>query len=201
MNNNLVAELICTRISHDIIGNVGAVANAVELLEEGDLDFLEDIKSILKNSSQTLAARIKFFRMAFGLDNANLEDEELVQRTACEYVKTIGNKDFPINLTFDISSNNKRKPALIMVMILADLLIRGGDIKVIEQAGGVIAYVPADAKISPEKLQKLENALCSQSIDIDAGLAPIYDLINLGLKGKIKLSKNEQKIELLADVE
>ena len=51
MNNNLITELVCTRISHDIIGNIGAVANAVELLEEGDLDFLDDIKSILKNSS------------------------------------------------------------------------------------------------------------------------------------------------------
>ena len=47
-----ISELICTRISHDLIGNIGAVANAVELLEEGDMDFLDDIRSILKTSSQ-----------------------------------------------------------------------------------------------------------------------------------------------------
>ena len=39
-----LAELICTRISHDVIGNVGAVSNAVELLEEGDM---EDRKSVV----------------------------------------------------------------------------------------------------------------------------------------------------------
>lgn len=55
-----LAELICTRISHDVIGNVGAVSNAVELLEEGDMDFLDDIRSILKVSSSVLSARLKF---------------------------------------------------------------------------------------------------------------------------------------------
>ena len=81
LNDTLISELICTRISHDLIGNIGAVSNAVELLEEGDMDFLDDIKSILKVSSTVLSARQKFFRMAFGLHNANLENMELVQNS------------------------------------------------------------------------------------------------------------------------
>ena len=40
-----LSQIICTRISHDLIGNIGAVSNAVELLEEGDMDFMDDIKS------------------------------------------------------------------------------------------------------------------------------------------------------------
>lgn len=36
-----ISELVCTRISHDLIGNIGAVSNAVELLEEGDMDFMD----------------------------------------------------------------------------------------------------------------------------------------------------------------
>ena len=91
---NIITELVCTRLSHDIIGNIGAVANAVELLEEGDVDFMDDIKSILKTSSTTLAARLKFFRMAFGLNNANLEDEITVKNIAQDYLFTLGNKDF-----------------------------------------------------------------------------------------------------------
>ena len=86
MNNDLVCELICTRLSHDIIGNIGAVANAVELLEEGDMDFIDDIKSILNVSSKTLSARLKFFRLTFGLNNANLENKETVVKTVQDYL-------------------------------------------------------------------------------------------------------------------
>ena len=85
----LVSETILTRLSHDIVGNIGAVSNAVELLEEGDLDFIDDIKSILKTSSQTLANRMKFFRLAFGLDNPNLEDENIVKSIAQNYLLTL----------------------------------------------------------------------------------------------------------------
>ena len=37
-----ISELICTRISHDLIGNIGAFANAVELLEDEDDDFIDE---------------------------------------------------------------------------------------------------------------------------------------------------------------
>ena len=116
MNNNLVSELICTRLIHDIIGNIGAVANAVELLEDGDLDFIDDIKSILSVSSKTLSARLKFFRMTFGLNNANLENNEIVIKTAQDYLLTLGNKDFPINLNFNITNTNNVKTYAISAM-------------------------------------------------------------------------------------
>ena len=69
-----LSQIICTRISHDLIGNIGAVSNAVELLEEGDMDFMDDIKSILQVSSEVLSSRLKFFRLAYGLDNSNIND-------------------------------------------------------------------------------------------------------------------------------
>ncbi len=81
MENKInISQLICTRISHDLIGNVGAFANAVELMEDEDDEFLAEIKSTLKTSSQVLTARLKFFRMAFGLSNANLENIETVKK-------------------------------------------------------------------------------------------------------------------------
>lgn len=92
INNAAISELVLTRVCHDIIGNIGAVSNAVELLEEGDTDFLEDIQSILKTSSGVLSARLKFFRLAFGLRNANLADKENVLKTVRDYLLTIGSR-------------------------------------------------------------------------------------------------------------
>ena len=66
-----ITEIVCTRISHDLIGNIGALANALELMEDDDIDFMEEIKSTLNFSSTVLMSRLKFFRMVFGLNNAN----------------------------------------------------------------------------------------------------------------------------------
>ena len=199
MTNHLTSELICTRLSHDIIGNIGAVANAVELLEEGDMDFLDDIKSILKNSSRTLAARLKFFRMAFGLNNTNLEDAALVKQTAQEYLFTLGNKDYPIRLAFNVAATEKRKPALLMLMVMADLLIRGGDITIQEENGKLSADIPTTAKISSDKLDKIEAAIYTRQPVADAGLAPLFALFEQQNEHKISLVNNEVFIRLVME--
>lgn len=198
MNNNLNTELLCTRLSHDIIGNIGAVANAVELLEEGDMDFMEDIKSILKTSSQTLAARLKFFRMAFGLNNSNLDDLSVVKQTAQDYLLTIGNKDFPISLEFDVKQSKLRKQALQMIMVISDIIIRGGNIKVIENEGILTVSISADTKISTDKLLKVEQALYSNQI-IEASLAPLAALMTNEFNRRIILQRTDTEIKLISE--
>lgn len=195
MNDNLITELISTRISHDLIGNIGAVANAVELLDEDDLDFLDDIKLILKNSSQNLAARLKFFRMAFGLDNANLEDKKLVNITALDYLASIENKDFPFKLEFEICNPQNHKAALPMIMIMADLLIRGGKIKIYDNNNKIIASIDVRDKISNDKLNKLDSAINSDEILLDATLAPLYFLKSNSLK--LSIYKDQDNINLI----
>ena len=100
MINNVINELLITRISHDLAGNIGAVANAVELLEEDGVDFIDNITSILKTSSFSLAARLKFFRLACGMKNANLEDKNVVIKTIEDYLVSHSNKNFPIKLEY-----------------------------------------------------------------------------------------------------
>ncbi len=191
-----ITELVCTRLSHDIIGNIGAVANAVELLEEGDIDFMDDIKSILKTSSSTLAARLKFFRMAFGLNNANIEDELLVKNIAQEYLYTLGNKDFPINLYFDVDDASKRKDALLMMMILADIIIRGGNIEVYYKNSCLVVQINASLKISTDKFDKIKNALYTNQYGQDASLAPLACLLAQEKKLNLSIDDNYIKITM-----
>ena len=196
---NLVTELVCTRLSHDIVGNIGAVSNAVELLEEGDMDFMDDIKSILKISAKTLASRLKFFRMAFGLNNANLEDEAVVKQTAQDYLSTIGNKDFPVQLTFNVSTPDLRKSALLMVMIMADVLIRGGNLDIIEKQNKLVSRIELSSRYSREKLEKIHKVLSDSKAPIDAGMAPLFALIEREDRSHLSLSADEQFITLTAE--
>ena len=174
---NLVLELICTRISHDIIGNIGAVANASELLEDGDLDFLDDIKSILKISSFNLTARMKFFRMAFGLDNNNLNDLDMVRKTAQDYVASLGNAEFPIILDWAVNNDLQSRTALVMIMVMADILIRGGKIKLICDANKFMAEIADDCRVSADKWQNLKKLLEGDESCISANTAPLAFLI------------------------
>ena len=153
-----IAEIISTRISHDLIGNIGAVGNAVELLEEGDMDFLDDIKSILKISSGVLNSRMKFFRMAFGLDNSNIEDEEQVNKISQFYIKTIGSgANNGISLTMNLAGKKLYREAMLTVMILVDTIIRGGEITISCDSNQLEAKLRSERELSAEKIATIQK--------------------------------------------
>ena len=184
-----ISELVCTRISHDLIGNIGAVSNAVELLEEGDMDFMDDI---LKVSSGVLTARLKFFRMAFGVDNANLEKLDLVEKTTADYLKTLGNVNYPISLTMRLSNWQLSKMAMLAVMILADTFIKGGNIEVREETGRLLILAAGESR-SAEKIGAVAAVVNGKLIERTAQYAPVFYLQELLSKFKLKLNIIEDK--------
>lgn len=173
-----LAELICTRISHDVIGNVGAVSNAVELLEEGDMDFLDDIRSILKVSSSVLSARLKFFRLAFGLSNANLEDFGQVKSAAENYLKTLGSRNYPLSLELELHSAAFARQALVGIMIAADMLIKGGKIEAREVGGRLAVITHCETPPSAEKIRNIKT-VCRAAPENMAQYAPVFYLKSL----------------------
>ena len=179
MDKAPVSELVCTRISHDLIGNIGAVANAVELLEEGDMDFIEEIKEILKTSSGVLSSRLKFFRMVFGLNNANLSDKDLVEKTTQDYLKSVGNKNFPIILNFGDYSIKFARIMMLSVMIMADVTIKGGEINVFEQNCKLFVNISAVSKVSAPKTEDIKALLSGQKEEYLAQYAPVFYLRDL----------------------
>lgn len=62
-----LAALMCSRLCHDLISPVGAFNNGLEILaDENDPDMRGQVLELLTHSAGQTAARLKFFRLAFG---------------------------------------------------------------------------------------------------------------------------------------
>lgn len=61
-----VAQLLSSRLCHEIISPVGAIANGVELLGEDDPDFVKDAIALVEQSSKKAGQRLQFYRFAYG---------------------------------------------------------------------------------------------------------------------------------------
>ena len=184
-----LTEIVCTRISHDLIGNIGAFANAVELLEDDDDEFLAEIKSTLKMSSTVLTSRLKFFRMAFGLTNSNLDNAEIVSKTCTDYIKTL-NPNYPIELHISPQDNqNKFNRALMLtVMTTADLIVKGGTIDIVFGQNQITAKVSSSAPLAQSKINDISGILENHMPDNLPQYAPIFYLRNMGANIKLDTS-------------
>ncbi|MDP5327462.1 MAG: histidine phosphotransferase family protein [Paracoccaceae bacterium] len=60
-----ISHILAARICHDIVSPLGAIGNGVELLEMTEMRASPEI-ALLSDSVESLVARLRFFRVAFG---------------------------------------------------------------------------------------------------------------------------------------
>jgi histidine phosphotransferase ChpT len=62
-----VAELLASRLCHDLVSPVGAVNNGLELMAEDlDPEMLRDALALADRSAKQASATVQFFRLAYG---------------------------------------------------------------------------------------------------------------------------------------
>src|SRR5258708_12615832 len=89
-----LAALLCSRVCHDLISPVGAIANGLEVMEEGrDEETSKFAMDLIKKSARTASAKLQFCRIAFGAAGSagaqiDTGDAEKVTRGLMEDEKT-----------------------------------------------------------------------------------------------------------------
>ncbi|MBR6663793.1 MAG: hypothetical protein IKL33_03090 [Alphaproteobacteria bacterium] len=191
MDNIFLTEIIATRLSHDLIGNIGAVSNAVELLKEGDENDLDDVNNILEFSSLVLAKRLKFFRLCFGMSNASVKDLDELKKIVNEYLETIGNPNYKIVYKQDISTPKIYKFVMPSVMMMADILIKGGEIVVKQTDNSLKIEVSSSEKLNISKLNDIQKILNKQEVNENiSSFAPLYYLLTYTNKARANVFLN-----------
>lgn len=70
-----VAELLASRLCHDLVGPIGAVNNGMELLEDEDLGMSDDAIQLSASSARQAANLLQFYRLAYGMAGARIGDD------------------------------------------------------------------------------------------------------------------------------
>jgi histidine phosphotransferase ChpT len=128
-----LAALVSSRICHDVINPVAAIANGLEMLaEEPDQAMREAAMDLIRKSALQASAKLQFARLAFGAAGSagaeiDLRDAEKVAR---EFVQGSGKHQLawqgpPVTLP-----KNKVKLLLNLVALGMMALPRGGTISV-----------------------------------------------------------------------
>ncbi|MEQ8664815.1 MAG: histidine phosphotransferase family protein [Rhodospirillales bacterium] len=131
-----LAQLMCSRICHDLVGPVGAVNTAVELMaEDGDMTLDGDAAAVLERSVRDAGVRLTFYRRAFGLGGGEASTIGINEiRELVEAMMPADKVVFAIDVHTDTSEALSELPgyvaklALILSLIGLEALPRGGDL-------------------------------------------------------------------------
>lgn len=135
INETKLAEMLCTRLCHDLTGPIGAVNNGAEFLAEEGFEMENEAMQLILNSASEAVNRLQFYRQAYGrvgeLSEASLADKK--QLAEAFFASTKVKLDWPDTHT-DASgvavSQRMGKLILNLLIIAGNALIKGGTLAV-----------------------------------------------------------------------
>src|ERR1700709_2008856 len=77
-----LAEMLCTRLCHDLTGPIGAVNNGAEFLDEEGFDMQNEAVQLILSSAHEAVNRLQFYRQAYGrvghMGESSLSDKKKI---------------------------------------------------------------------------------------------------------------------------
>lgn len=152
-----LAAYLCSRVCHDVISPVGAIANGLEVLAEDDGEMRGVAMDLIRKSAAQASAKLQFARLAFGAAGSagreiDLGDAEAVARGLLA--------DSKVQLSWEgpraVMAKDKVKLLLNLLLTAQQAIPRGGTIAVAVEGEpsspsfslrccGEGARIPADA--------------------------------------------------------
>ena len=128
-----LASLLCSRLCHDMLSPVGALANGLELLaDEQDPQMRVRVVELLEQSSKISTDKLKFFRLAFGA--AGGFGEAIPIEEAKDVIDALASDAKRVEVHWAIAEPSLPKPAVKVLLNLAqialDALVRGGTLDI-----------------------------------------------------------------------
>lgn len=173
MDDLKLAALMCSKICHDLISPVGALANGLEVLaEDDDPEMRQHAMTLLETSAAQAAAKLKFARLAYGSSGSKGTEIDLREAEVAVRELLGGGK---INIQWDAPAAPFNKDVVKVLVNLAhtacDTIPRGGDLKVTVASGNIGGSVSLTAtgpraKLADETRAGLDGGVASDDLDV-----------------------------------
>ena len=171
-----VAELMCSRLCHDLISPISAINNGIELMNENDEGIIDSSIELLGTGAKQALDRLSFYRLAFGLAGGGAiiswnEIRNILEIFAAERKTTI------------VWTREPEQPDKILSHILAKLVVN-----VVYLAmeclprGGVISVDNLEQKAPEPIVVRLEGPKCNLRDDVQSGLIPDLPIEQLSVR-------------------
>jgi histidine phosphotransferase ChpT len=140
-----LAAMLCSRLCHDMLSPVGAIANGLELLaEEQDPEMRARCIELLEQSARISTDKLRFFRLAFGA--AGGFGEAIPIDEAQSVINALAADARRVEINWAVAEPSLPKPAIKVLLNLAqialDALVRGGTLDIgAERRDGAVEIV------------------------------------------------------------
>jgi histidine phosphotransferase ChpT len=189
-----LAAMLCSRLCHDMLSPVGALANGLELLaEEKDAAMRAQVVELLEQSARISTDKLKFFRLAFGAAGGFGEAIPIDEAKAVINALAADNKR--VTLNWAIADPSLPKPAVKVLLNLAQIalesLVRGGTLDIgaerREGAVEIVARAKGDRIAFDENIGRaLQGDLASHEITSRTAAAHMIALVAEELAGGLQ---------------
>lgn len=159
-----VAELLASRLCHDLVGPIGAVNNGMELIEDEEPGMIDEALKLTASSARQAANALQFFRLAYGMAGGRLGGDLGELRDLVAGYLGNGGKvtlDWSVQSGPDGAPEGLGKLILNLVALAVEALPKGGGLSVAVRhgPGGLEASVTAagpGAKLREESVPALQ---------------------------------------------
>jgi histidine phosphotransferase ChpT len=163
-----LAALLCSRVCHDVISPVGAVANGLEVLEDEDDEAMREIAlDLVRKSARQASAKLQFCRLAYGASGSQGVSIDLGEAgdVAAMFV---GEEKVKLDWRAPRESRPKLEVKLVLNMMLVAMgtIPRGGVVEVSADAASITARSRGEnARIADKLAQVLDGSLAADEMD------------------------------------
>ncbi|MCA0370033.1 MAG: hypothetical protein LCH26_02900 [Proteobacteria bacterium] len=164
------AQMLSSRLCHDLIAPVGAINSGLELLLDDGAEQNAELLQVVRTSAQTVARRLVFYRAVFGFSAAvqfkGLQDvsrflQDYLTTTKVNLVWSLYEEPSSVDMaTSEIDYASWGRILANLTLLLCEAAPRGGTL--------TIKYTSADPSILPVLI--LEGALVPLKIGVERTL-------------------------------